>query len=274
MSTPQRIGSGESGQTSIQLVLHYDGAHFAGWQRQTNVRTVQGELENSLARLCGRHVRVTGAGRTDAGVHARGQSAGVTVDEDRWDAISLRRALNAVLTSDIWVAQAHAMRPEFHPRFSATSREYSYSIGTDEGSRSPFRARMEWGLQRPLDPTLLRSVAALLPGEHSFRAFAVQGTAPSDDDHRCTVTRAEWHADAGQLIFRIAANRFLHHMVRFLVGTMVEIGTGRRSPDDMSELLHAASNRGVSPPAPPHGLVLERVEYPADLYLRAQDAAG
>jgi tRNA pseudouridine38-40 synthase len=250
----------------VQLVLHYDGGAFSGWQRQPNARTVQGALEEALQRLCGAPTPVIGAGRTDAGVHARGQAAGVRLP-DRWTASSIRRALNAVLPDDIWVAAAYAMHDGFHARYSATARRYSYYIGTDDGASSPFRRPYEWAVPRPLDRASLDIAARSLTGSHSFRAFAVRGTAPEGDDHRCTIRHAAWSERGSTLVFEVEANRFLHHMVRFLVGTMVDIGTGRRDAGEIGALLIADDNRGVSPPAPAHALFLERVEYPADLYL-------
>ncbi|MHB1223997.1 MAG: tRNA pseudouridine(38-40) synthase TruA [Gemmatimonadaceae bacterium] len=252
---------------TVQLVLHYDGAAFAGWQRQPAQRTVQGALEAALLRLCTRPVAALGAGRTDAGVHARGQAVTVRVAE-RWTPESLRRALNAVLPDDIWVAAAHAMHPEFHARYSALARRYSYHVGLDDAAASPFRRRYEWGVRRPVDRRRLDEAAAMIVGVHCFRGFAVLGTAPEGDDHRCHVTEARW-ADEGEsrLVFQVEANRFLHHMVRFLVGTMMDVGTGRRTIDSFGTLLQAADNRGVSPPAPPHALFLERVSYPGHLYL-------
>ena len=251
---------------SVQLVLHYDGAGFAGWQRQRDQRTVQGELEGALHRLCDAPVPVTGAGRTDAGVHARGQAAGVRVP-DRWTPATLRRALNAVLPHEIWVASASEMRPEFHARFSAVARRYCYLVGTDDEALSPFRRRWELAVRHPLDRERLDASAAAAIGEHSFRAFAVRGTAPPGDDHRCAVHDARWSERRGGLTFVIEANRFLHHMVRFLVGTMLDIASGRRDVQVMTDLLQAATNDDVSPPAPAHGLYLERVRYPDDLYL-------
>ena len=253
-------------ERAVQLVLHYDGAHFAGWQRQPEARTVQGEIERALLRLCSEPVTVLGAGRTDAGVHARGQAAGVRVGE-RWSAGTLRRALNALLPDDIWVADAHEMRPEFHARYSATSRRYSYYIGTDEGAHSPFRRPYEWVLRHSFERHALDDAARAVLGSHVFRAFAVRNTAPARDDHRCTIRHAQWRDRPGGLVFEIEANRFLHHMVRFLVAPMIDVATGRRAPGTMEALLTADDNRGVSPPAPAHALFLERVDYPADLYL-------
>jgi len=251
---------------TIQLVLHYDGRHFAGWQRQPADRTVQGELEAALERLCRAHVAVTGAGRTDAGVHARGQAASVRVPE-RWTPAALRRAMNALLPDDVWVAAAHEMAPAFHARFDAVARRYSYLVGTDDAARSPFRRHRELAFKRRLDPALLDAAAAALVGDHCFRAFAVKGTAPVADEHRCVVREAAWVARDGGLAFVVEANRFLHHMVRFLVGTMLDVASGRRDAGDVARLLAAPDNSEVSAPAPPHALYLDAVTYPAHLYL-------
>jgi len=179
----------------------------------------------------------------------------------------MRRALNALLPDDLWVADAHAMRDDFHARYSATARAYSYYVGTDDEAASPFRRRTEWVVQRPMDRSALALGASSVVGEHCFRGFAVQGTAPAGDDHRCTVRRAEWRTRPGGLVFEIEANRFLHHMVRFLVGTMIDVALGRRPASDVDTLLGASDNAAVSPPAPPNALFLDRVCYPADLYL-------
>jgi tRNA pseudouridine38-40 synthase len=159
------------------------------------------------------------------------------------------------------------MQDDFHARFSATARRYSYYVGTDEGAASPFRRRTEWGVVRPMDRDALQAAADRIVGDHRFRAFAVRGTAPAEDDHRCVVQHAAWREREGGLLFEIEANRFLHHMVRFLVGTMMDVALGRRPLSELDALLQAADNDEVSPPAPPHALFLDRVRYPADLYL-------
>lgn len=252
---------------TVQLVLHYDGAGFHGWQQQPGMRTVQGALEEALERLVGSRVAALGSGRTDAGVHARGQSVGVRVPA-RWAPKELRRALNALLPRDVWVAAAAEMRPEFHARYSAVSRRYAYSVGVDAEAESPFRRRREYAFRHQLDVDALDATAALITGEHRFLAFAVRGTAPLEDEHRCQVISARWERRPGGLTFRITANRFLHQMVRFLVGTMLDVASGRRPAADMLDLLRATDNAGVSPPAPPHGLYLECVEYPNHLYVQ------
>ena len=251
---------------TLQLVLHYDGTGFSGWQRQPDRRTVQGVLEDALSRLCDAPMAAMGSGRTDSGVHARGQSVGVRVP-DRWTEVSLRRALNAVLPHDMWIESAHAMREDFHARYSATSRRYSYYVGTDDAAASPFRRGTEWALARPIDPALLRDTAAMIEGDHCFRAFAVRNTAPPEDTHHCRIAVAEWAQRPGGLVFVVEANRFLHHMVRFLVGTMVDVASGRRPATDVGALLASSTNDEVSPPAPAHALFLDVVRYPAELYL-------
>jgi tRNA pseudouridine38-40 synthase len=251
---------------TVQLVLHYDGTAFAGWQVQPEQRTVQGEVERVLAELCGQRVVAQGAGRTDAGVHARGQAVGVRVPE-KWTAPMLRRSMNALLPDDVWIAAAHEMRPEFHARFSAISRRYAYQVGTDEEARSPFRRRTEWAYRHSYERAALDRAASLILGEHCFIGFAVRGTAPPTDSHRCRVTHARWVDRPGGLTFEVEANRFLHHMVRFLVGTMLAQASGQRDADAVSTLLVAETNDEVSPPAPAHGLVLEKVAYPQELYV-------
>jgi tRNA pseudouridine38-40 synthase len=248
--------------------VQYDGTDFSGWQVQPAARTVQGVLEGTLARLAGFPVRVTGAGRTDAGVHARGQAAGVSLAE-HWTPDRVRRALNQQLPGDVWIATAHEMVPTFHARFSATSRRYRYVVGLRDDSASPFRRRFlyPWPAVEAPDGDALDWCAAQLPGRRSFRAFAVRGTAPDDDDHVCEILHAAWSREAACVALDIAADRFLHHMVRFLVGTMLDVASGRRPRAEFTALLGADRNDDVSAPAPASGLCLERVTYPASLYL-------
>jgi len=258
---------------TFQLVIQYDGGAFAGWQRQPAQRTVQGVIEQGLTRLTQEHISVTGAGRTDAGVHAIGQAASVLLPA-KWESQRLQRALNAVLPRDVRCAEVRPMLETFHARFSATERQYRYLVGTDPDAAGPFRYNREWPLGREPDLALMQAEASSVLGAHSFRAFAVKGTAPAEDDHRCDVRICRWQARQGGFALEIAANRFLHHMVRFLVGTMVEVGTGRRPPGTIAALRAADENRGVSPPAPACGLYLECVTYPPHLYLNAPPAVA
>lgn len=253
-------------------LLHYDGSDFTGWQRQPDGRTVQAEVEAVLERLCGHRVVAHGAGRTDAGVHALGLGVSFTVP-DKWEADPLRRALNALLPKDCWVASLREMVPGFHARKSASGRRYRYDVGTDDGAHSPFRRRTEWALGRPLDHGVLARAARLVAGRHRFEAFAVRKPL---EHYECTVRLAEWEARPGGqgLSFHVAADRFLHHMVRFLVGTMVDIGLGRRPLEDMTVLLNATDNQATSPPAPPQGLYFVAAEYPAECYADPMTGAG
>lgn len=251
---------------TLQLVIQYDGSRFFGWQRQLNERTVQGVLEDAVERLCGTHVSVLGAGRTDSGVHALGQSAGVHVPE-RWTPAAMKRAINAVLPHDVRISRVIPMHQDFHARYSALSRTYRYLLGTDEDADSPFRSQYEVAWRRPIDRRLLDSAAELIVGDHCFRGFAVKGTAPEGDDHRCIVIKSRWVKRDGGLAYEITANRFLHHMVRFLVGTMLDIASGRKEIGLIPKLHQSGDNSMVSPPAPAHGLYLESVEYPTELYL-------
>lgn len=242
-------------------VLHYAGQGFAGWQRQKSRRTVQGELEAVLKRLCRQRVVTHAAGRTDAGVHAIGQVVSFSMP-GRWTPTDVRRALNALLPKDVWVARVDAAPEGFHARKHATSRRYRYVIGCDDGAASPFRRVFEWALGTPLDPAGLAEGAHFLGGEHDFRGFASAG--PVKPHYRCRVTHAHWEArrNAEGFIFDIEADRFLHHMVRFLVGTMVDIGRGRRPASDIERLLARRDSVKVSSLAPPEGLYLMEVTYP------------
>jgi len=253
----------------IKLTLHYDGAGFYGWQAQPGVRTVQAVLESALARLTGRPVRVVAAGRTDRGVHATGQVASALVPA-KWTPEALRRALNAILPEDVWVAAAEPVPESFHARYDAIARSYTYRVGTSESARSPFRRRWCWPLARPLDFERLQAAAALLLGEHSFRAFAKAGQPERGD--RCTVIRARWvpWRDHG-FAFHITANRFLHHMVRYLVGTMVDVARGVRPHEELAALLQGEPSLETSPPAPAEGLFLTRVYYSADALRLEED---
>lgn len=251
---------------TFQLVLQYDGAEFSGWQRQRDARTVQGELERVFSRLSAAPTNVIGAGRTDAGVHASGQSAHVILPE-KWACSSLLHAANSLLPNDIFISDIYEMKPDFHARFKALTRAYKYQIGTDKLAMSPFRRKYEWAVKYPLDRAKLDECAALIMGDHCFRGFAVKGTAPEDDHHRSIVYSAGWEPREGGLLFRIEANRFLHHMVRFLVGTMIEVASGKRDVESMKTLLEAEDNREVAPPAPSKGLFLTKVSYPKELYI-------
>ena len=249
-------------------VLHFDGGAFAGWQRQPAGRSVQSEFERVLERLTGPRASAHAAGRTDAGVHAEGLAVSFALPE-RWSAHEVQRALNALLPADCWVERVLPMRHGFHARKSAISRRYRYEVGTDEASASPFRRRFEWALGRPLDLAAMRAAAAPLRGEHDFTAFSVRGQLKPH--HRCRIAISEWTERAGGrgVSYHVEADRFLHHMVRMLVGTMVDIGLGRRPVADMAALISRGDNLETSPPAPPEGLYFVAASYPPECYADA-----
>ena len=255
------------GEIRFKLTLHYDGTAFHGWQVQPWSRTIQGEVERAIGRLAGERRPVVGSGRTDAGVHATGQVAAVSMPV-RWDGPALARALNALLPNSIWVRSAVAVPRGFHPRRDAVLRHYCYRVGTEPEAASPFHRHWCWPLLRALDLEVAARAAHSIVGEHNFRAFARAGQ--PQRGYRCRVTRARWsRRDGPGVVFEISANRFLHRMVRYLVGTMVEIALGRRDESDMLRLLQRQDLPGdaqhspiTSSPAPPGGLFLVRVEYP------------
>ncbi len=245
--------------------LQFDGTGFVGWQRQPAGRSVQAEFERVLERLFSHRTPAHAAGRTDAGVHAEGLGISFPAPVS-WNAASLRRALNALLPRDCWVQEVRLMKPGFHARKTALSRRYRYDVGTDDASASPFRRPFEWPLGRPLDVAALRGAACLVLGEHDFSAFAAKGE--PKPHYRCRLAGSEWELrPAGRGVsYHVEADRFLHHMVRMLVGTMVDIGLGRRPLADIESLLERGDNADTSTPAPPPGLYFVAATYPAELY--------
>lgn len=249
-----------------RLILEYDGSTYQGWQIQDEGTTLQGEVERVLRELTGGRRPVVGAGRTDAGVHALGQVASTDVPS-RWSAGELRRAMNALLPEEIWVREIRRVPSDFHPRYDASLRSYEYRLGMRPEAGSPFLRRWCWDASSfSLDPALLGAAAAAVPGERSFEAFAKAGQ--PERGTRCRVDRASWvpWGSVGHK-FLISADRYLHHMVRYLVGTMVDIARGRRPLGDMEALLtgsDAPSGPTTSAPAPARGLYLTAVEYPPE----------
>jgi tRNA pseudouridine38-40 synthase len=240
----------------IRLDISYDGGPFAGWATQPGQRTVQGEVEGALERILGEPVALTVAGRTDAGVHAWGQVASFELAGDPPE--GLVRSVNAVLPDEIALLAAETAADGFDARRRARSRTYCYRIAAVP-VLSPFeRGRALWWPHR-VDREALERCAAALVGEHDFTAFT-----PTDTEHvrfRRRVMRAEWLTDGELLCFWIEADAFMRHMVRVLVGTMLEAGGGRRSVQDFEALLAGASRERAGDTAPAHGLHLARVTY-------------
>lgn len=245
---------------TLKLTLQYDGTHYVGWQRQTEGTSIQGLLEAALQPLAGAPVTVHGAGRTDAGVHALGQVASVTM-ATTLDGGTLVRALNAVLPPDVRVTAVEDAPAEFHARFSATGKVYEYRI-VNAPVVSPFIQRYAWHVIPPLDVGAMRQASAALVGRHDFASFQAAGSSTHTSVR--TLRRLEFVAGGGPdtpTVMRVEGDGFLRHMVRTIAGTLVEVGLGRRLPDAAASILAARDRTVAGPTAPAHGLFLVRVLY-------------
>ena len=242
----------------LRATIEYVGTSFHGSQLQPEVRTVQREVEEALSTLFDRRTRIDLAGRTDAGVHATAQEIAFGAPR-RWDPGALVRALGAVLPDDIGVRRVREATADFHPRFAAEARRYRYVIAEGRSGR-PFLRDRCWSPGWPLDPDALARLAAAIPGERSFARFARAGQ--PERGTRCRVRSATWRFDPPSFAsFQIVADRFLHHMVRYLVGTAVEIAAERRPFEDFERLLSGEEGSRAVFPAPPGGLYLTGVRY-------------
>ena len=243
------------------VVLQYNGCGFAGWQYQPSERTVQGELEKVLERLIGSRVVTRAAGRTDTGVHALSQIVSFSVPS-KWEPEKLLRALRALLPGDIWAKKVERAPDGFDARRHATARRYRYVLGCDDAAFSPFRRPYEWALGKQVEGDLLHEASAQITGKHDFRGFSAKGQVK--EHYECDIGTATWckRDDVDGFIFEIEADRFLHRMVRFLVGMMVDVARRRRPLEDVTRVLLAKNNELASPPAPASGLFLLGARYP------------
>ena len=242
--------------TVVRLGLAYDGTSFRGWARQPGQRTVAGVLEAALEQVIGEVPRLSVAGRTDAGVHARGQV--VSFEADVGELARLQRQLNSMLGPEVVVTEARAAPPDFDARFSATAREYRYRIDTGPFA-DPFSAQWVWHREGALSVPRMRTAARHLIGEHDFASFCRRppgGASTMRRLERLSVTR-----DGERVEISARANAFLHQMVRALVGTLAVVGAGRLEPDAVISILGARDRASSPQMAPAHGLTLERVVY-------------
>lgn len=246
---------------TLALTIEYDGTDFLGWQIQATGRTVQGVIESVLRTMLQDEIRVIAAGRTDTGVHATGQvthfktSSAMPCDR-------LQRGLNGLLPSDVVIHTIREVDDHFHARYNATGRQYLYRILRRP---SAMRGRYAWYVPYSLDIEAIRQACTQLVGGHDFTSFC-HTTADTSGAHgaQCRINRICWQVIDDELQLDIEANRFLHHMVRTIVGTAVDIGRGRWRPDRMKDILDAQDRRTAGTTAPAHGLCLVRVTYPQE----------
>jgi tRNA pseudouridine38-40 synthase len=243
--------------TTFKVVIEYDGTHYSGWQRQLNAPTIQATVEDALAAIAQTRLTVVGAGRTDAGVHALGQVASFRTDRG----LSRRewlRALNAHLPADISVLSVEEAPDDFHARYSATGKLYEYHL-LNRPERAPLLRERAWMLYKPLDFMAMTDAAACLIGAHDFSSFE---TAPTDNENpQCRLDQLNLRREGDLFVLSFYADRFLKQMVRSMVGTLVEVGRGKRMPADMETVLAARSRGAAGRTAPAHGLYLVRVDY-------------
>lgn len=261
--------SEENRGATWKLTVAYDGSDFFGWQVQPDRATIQGELTAAVERVTGERVLPQGSGRTDAGVHARGQVASFLLQAPI-PAENLRRALNRTLPEAIRVRSAETAASDFHARHSARAKTYEYRICRTEIC-APWEARYAWALNWPLRVEAMEAAAKRVIGRHDFTSFAASDPdlaarrgeegAGETKGYVRTVFSSAWTEEGDYLIYRVRGDGFLHHMVRNLVGTFVDAGRGRIAPEDVARILEARSRAKAGATAPARGLFLDRVEY-------------
>ena len=242
---------------TFKVTLAYDGTNFVGWQRQARGTSVQGLLEDALRTLEGREVPVAGAGRTDSGVHALGQVASFSLDR-QIDGPTLVRAMNAQLPFDVRVLSAEPVGPDFHARFDAVGKTYRYRI-CNARVMSPFERHYAWHVHGVLDAAAMGEAARDIVGRHDFAAFQTIGGTRRTTER--TVASSFVRREESMVIYEIAGNGFLRHMVRAIVGTLVEIGRGRRPVDGLRAALASRDRGRAGATAPAAGLFLVSVLY-------------
>jgi tRNA pseudouridine38-40 synthase len=237
------------------LLIEYDGSTYNGWQIQNGQKTVQGEIEQALKQVYSEHIGIIGAGRTDSGVHARGQIAHFDL-EYQVDTGKLRQSLNGILNSDIRIKDIALVESSFHARYSAILREYHYCIALQP---TAILRNYSWYIAYNLDLDRMNKAAKFIAGRNDFTSFC---RVNSDvNNHYCHIKNAQWLKTDDHIIFMIQADRFLHGMVRALVGTLVDVGRGRLKLTDIIEILRAKNRSAASQSAPAKGLILEKVFY-------------
>ncbi len=243
---------------AFKIVVSYDGGPFVGWQRQASGTSIQGLVEDALAELDGAPVTVIGAGRTDAGVHAIGQVASFSLRRDVAPDVVVR-SLNAKLPVEIRVRSAERVPSDFHARFDATSKSYRYRVWNAD-VLDPFERAYVWHVPGPLDIAAMDDAARMLEGHHDFAAFQTAGGAPGPTAR--TIARSSVTTPSrGLLTYDVSGDGFLRHMVRAIVGTLMEVGRGRQRPEWIRDVIASRDRAHAGRTAPAHGLFLVRVDY-------------
>lgn len=241
----------------FKMTLEYDGSRYAGWQLQKNDRSIQGELLDAAAKVFGNQpVEVYGAGRTDAGVHARGQVAHLEVPETRLSPDQIRKEMNDILPHDINILRVEKAHPKFHARHDARSRSYTYQISK---RRDAFGKKYVWWVRDTLNVSAMREAAARLEGFHDFRSFGA--TEKEGQSTLVDLDRVEIREDADRIYLHITGSHFLWKMVRRIVGVLVEVGRGNMTGQDVEMFLKSNSREPAKYTAPPSGLFLEQIDY-------------
>ena len=241
---------------NVKLIIEYDGTDYSGWQIQQNGKTVQGEIENGLETILGTKTALTGSGRTDRGVHALAQSANFNIEKSMITD-KIKSNLNGVIPRDIRILDAMFVDENFDSRRDASARQYVYKVVKRETALDRLYALR---VIQDLNFQEMESAAELVRTKTDFNSFCKASS--ETENRKCVIAKSEWHDNGDYMYYTIRADRFLHHMVRSLVGTMIEIGRGKLNVDDLEGIFAESDRRAAGPTAPAHGLYLEKVFYP------------
>ncbi len=244
-----------SRERNIKLTIEYDGSGYSGWQFQPGQKTIQGEIEKALKKLTGQRIVLYAAGRTDAGVHALGQVANFKV-RHRLPTAKFSEALNFYLPKDILIHKSEEVSLDFHARYDAVYRHYRYLVA---GQNSVHDRDRKWLVGFSLDENQMELCAQYIKGDHDFSTFCVVSS--QRDNNRCLAYRSSWHRNGGMLIYDIVADRFLHTMIRSLVGLMVDVGRGALSMKEFREIFRSGNHTLIKKVAPSRGLYLVAIGY-------------
>jgi len=242
--------------------IAYHGKNYAGWQNQANAIGIQSVIENALSQIYRTEIKIIGSGRTDTGVHCEQQffqcELEKTIDYD-----TLIQRLNSFLPKDIVVKAIRRVKPDANARFDALERTYQYRITR---KKNPFLEGLAWHFFKPVDVQTMNKASALLLGEHDFECFSKVNT---DVNHfLCNIKKAEWKEEGQMLEFTITANRFLRGMVRSIVGTLLDVGTGKTSMKEFQSILQSRDRKRAGANVPPQGLYLTKVKYPSRIFVK------